>query len=523
MPDESVSFRGPSPNYLILCAALFLGLVACSGDETKSGFAPPAAPAAPAAKPAASTSADTGMPALPPAVTNIWLGDLDAMTKRRLVRILVVYSKTSYFIDKAQQRGATYETGMELEKALNRTNKDRTRPIRVLFIPTSRDRILTDLAQGRGDIAAAGLAITPERQKAVDFAAPFSDDVSEILVTSARSGVPATVEDLSGRGVFVRRSSSYFASLEALNARLKAQGKPKVNILLSDENLEDEDILEMVNAGLIDATVVDSYLATFWQQIFTDIEPHPELVLRSRSEIAWAIRKNSPKLKASLDAFVAKHRVGTAMGNIILRRYLQNTKWARNATADADMKRFNELSKYFQKYAAQYRFEWLLLVAQGYQESGLDQSIRSPVGAVGVMQVMPATANDRNVKIPQIDQVEPNIHAGAKYLRFLVDQYFDEPGIDAVNRHLFAFAAYNAGPNRIARLRGAAAKRGLDANRWFNNVELVAAEEIGRETVQYVSNIYKYYIAYKLVVERARQREASKARALANPAPATTP
>jgi len=276
----------------------------------------------------------------------------------------------------------------------------------------------------------------------------------------------------------------------------------------------------MVNAGIVDATVIDSYLATFWQQVFTNLRPHPELILRARSEIAWAIRKNSPKLKSTLDAFVAKNRVGTQMGNIILRRYLQNTKWARNATSAADMKRFEEVSKYFKKYAAEYKFEWLLLVAQGYQESGLDQSIRSPVGAIGVMQVMPTTARDRNVNIHDIDKIESNIHAGTKYMRFLVDQYFDEPGIDTVNRHLFAFAAYNGGPNRIARLRREAKARGLDPDKWFNNVELLAAEQIGRETVQYVSNIFKYYVAYKLVLERAEQRKDAKTRAGAAASPA---
>ncbi len=444
------------------------------------------------------------------------------MTERRVVRMLVIYSKTSYFLDNAQQRGATYDMGVELEKWLNRGNKDRARPIRVVFIPTSRARLMSDLTEGRGDIAAAGLSITPERQAIVSFAAPFADDVSEIVVTSADAPVPATVEGTLRtkrlRAPFEQLlRQSRIAQCEA--RRRKASRRSK--IVLADENLEDEDILEMMNAGLIDATVVDSYLATFWQQIFTNLRPHPELVLRSRSEIAWAMRKDSPKLKATLDAFVAKNRVGTAIGNMILRRYLQNTKWARNATSASEMKRFDELSKYFKKYATQYKFEWLLLVAQGYQESGLDQTTRSPVGAIGVMQVMPTTAKDRNVNIPNIHLVEPNIHAGAKYMRFLVDQYFDEPGIDKVNRHLFAFAAYNGGPNRIARLRREAAGQGLDPDKWFNNVELLAAQQIGRETVQYVSNIYKYYIAYRLVLDRAQERNAAKASASAAHAPAS--
>jgi membrane-bound lytic murein transglycosylase MltF len=446
-------------------------------------------------------------------MVNVWTGDLDELKRRRLVRILVVYSKTFYFLDKGAQHGATYELGVQFEKLLNANNKDRARPIRVAFIPVSRDRLLPSLAEGRGDLAAANLTITPERLKMVDFSAPLGSDVKEILVVARGTIAPATAEGLSGRTLYVRRSSSYFASLAALTARLEGQHKPPIKIEAADENLEDEDILEMVNAGLISATIVDDHIAEFWQQIFDKIEPHPDVVLRGGAEIAWAMRKNSPQLKAAVDGFVAKNRVGTATGNVILKRYLVNTKWARNATATEDMKRFETLSKYFQKYAGEYQFEWLLLMAQAYQESGLDQSIKSPAGAVGVMQMMPATAQDKNVNIRDIQLAEQNIHAGAKYLRFLVDQYFDEPGIDAVNRHLFAFAAYNAGPNRISRLRRDAKSQGLDPDKWFNNVEVVAAKEIGRETVQYVSNIYKYYIAYKLIVERSAEREAARRKA----------
>ena len=503
------------PNYLTIALGLCLAVLTGCGSSEKAAT-PAVAPAANAANPETTAPAAANAEATDPVrFTKSWLGDLDGMAERRVVRMLVVYNKTNYFLDKAQQRGMTYDMGMELEKWLNRGNKDRTRPIRVAFVPSSRENLLTDLAAGHGDIAAAGLAITPERQQLVSFAAPFARDVSEMLVTSAAGAVPDAIEDLSGRSIYVRRSSSYYTSLQALNTKLKAAHKPPAVIELADENLEDEDILEMVNAGLVDLTVVDSYLARFWEQVFPNLRLHPELVLRSNSEIAWAIRKESPILKATLDQFVAKNQAGTAMGNMILRKYLQSTKWARNATSAADMKRFEELSKYFKKYATEYKFEWLMLVAQGYQESGLDQTTRSPVGAIGVMQVMPTTANDRSVRIPDIHLVEPNIHAGAKYMRFLVDQYFDEPDIDQLNRHLFAFAAYNGGPNRIARIRREAAAQGLDANKWFNNVELLVAKQIGRETVQYVSNIYKYYVAYKLIVDRAAQRDAAKARATA--------
>ena len=492
------SLRAP---LVVLALVLVAGLGAC--DRAPGPAAEKSAGATPA--PSDTESAPPG-----PAAVGTWTDDFDGMKDRRLVRMLVAYSKTFYFIDKGTQRGSTYELGMLLEKALNAGTKDRARPIRVVFIPTSRDQLLPALAAGRGDIAAANLTITPERLELVDFSAPIAGNVSEILVTPAGTTAPASAEGLSGAKVHVRRSSSYYSSLVRLNTRLKALGKAPVEIVPADENLEDEDILEMVNAGLIPATIVDSHIATFWKQIFETIELHPDVRVREGGEVAWAIRKDSPQFKQVVDAFIAKNRKGSATGNDILNRYLKSTKWVKNATADADMKRLREVTDLFKKYSDQYGFDWLLVAAQGYQESGLDQSTRSRVGAIGVMQVMPATARDRNVNIPNIHELEPNIHAGVKYLRFMVNEYFDEPGIDRVNRHLFAFASYNAGPNRIQRLRKVAADEGLDPNKWFNNVEVVVAREVGRETVQYVRNIYKYYLAYKLVVEKTREREAAK-------------
>jgi membrane-bound lytic murein transglycosylase MltF len=464
------------------------------------------APAAPPAAPVPAQSAGQESLVYP----RVWKGDFDRMQKRRLIRVLVVYSKTLYFLDKARQRGLTYEAGLELEKELNPTRKSRTRPIRVVFIPTRRDQLLSALAGGRGDIAAGNLTITPERQQMVEFTTPIARNIEEILVTSRDAPAAKSVEELSGTSVFVRRSSSYFASLQALNSRFAAQRKAPVKVVLADENLEDEDILEMVNAGLVTATIVDSHTAEFWRQIFTNITLQSDVVVRSEGAIAWAIRKNSPKLKATLDAFIVKHGIGKPTGNTLLRRYLQDTKWVRNAMVASDMQRFGDLAKYFKKYGKQYQFDWLLLIAMGYQESGLNQAVRSRAGAIGVMQMMPKTARSPSVGIRDIHLTEPNIHAGVKYLRVLADEYFDDPAIDALNRQLFAFAAYNAGPTRIQQLRREAVAQGLDATKWFDNVELVAARRIGRETVQFVSNVFKYYIAYKLSVERTEEREAAK-------------
>jgi membrane-bound lytic murein transglycosylase MltF len=437
-----------------------------------------------------------------------WKGDLDGMIQRRMIRVLVVYSKTFFFVDKGTQRGVAYEAFRKFEDDLNKKLKSKHIRVNVVFLPVSRDELLPALVEGRGDIAAANLTVTEARDKLVDFADPTLTDVSEIVVTGPESPAIAAVDDLAGKEVFVRPSSSYFESLTALNARFKQEGKPEVKLKPAPENLEDEDLLEMLNSGLIKLLVVDSHKARFWKQVFPDLTLHEDVAVRSGGSIAWAVRDNSPKLKAELSEFVRKHGQGTAFGSEIFRRYLKSTKYVKNATSSEEIKKFRELVQFFRQYGDQYSMDWMLMAAQGYQESRLDQNAKSPVGAIGVMQVMPATGKE--LKVGDIRLTEPNIHAGVKYIRFVVDQYFKDEPMDELNKGLFAFASYNAGPGRVRQLRREAQKQGLDPNVWFNNVELVAAKKIGRETVTYVSNIYKYYIAYRLVQEEHLEREKAK-------------
>jgi membrane-bound lytic murein transglycosylase MltF len=263
------------------------------------------------------------------------------------------------------------------------------------------------------------------------------------------------------------------------------------------EELEDEDLLEMANAGLVEIVVVDNHKAWFWQRVWPGLNLHPAVALRSGGEIAWAIRKDSPELMAALNRFLATNGLGSLNARMIFRRYLLNTQYVKGASAAAAQQRFAALVALFRKYGSRYNIDWMLMAAQGYQESRLDQHARSQVGAIGVMQVMPATAKELNVG--DIHQVEPNIHAGVRFIRSMIDRYYASEPMDDVNKVLFAFASYNAGPSRVRQLRREAADRGLDANIWFNNVERVASERIGRETVTYVSNIYKYYVSYLLI------------------------
>jgi membrane-bound lytic murein transglycosylase MltF len=441
-----------------------------------------------------------------------WTGDFDGMIERRIVRVLTVYNKSFYFIDKGVQLGATHDMFRVFEEDLNKKlAKDKTKnqkhpqKVNVFFIPVARDELLTALVAGKGDIAAANLTVTEERQKLVDFSSPMYPNVSEVVVSGPASPAISSVDNLAGKEIFVRKSSSYYESLLALNQRFATEKKPAVILREAPETLEDEDLAEMVNAGLIPLIVMDKHKADLWKQVFPKITVHDGVAVRTGGDIAVAIRKGSPQLKAALDDFLVRNAKGTSTGNTVLTRYLKNAKYVKDAASESERKKFLSLIGYFQKYGGKYDVDWLLMAAQGYQESQLNHAARSPVGAIGVMQVMPATGKELGVG--DIKQIEPNIHAGIKYMRWMIDQYYGDEPMTKLDKALFTFASYNAGAGRISKLRKEAAKRGLDPNVWFRNVEYVAAEKVGAETVTYVSNIYKYYIAYQLIMESKAQRE----------------
>jgi membrane-bound lytic murein transglycosylase MltF len=429
--------------------------------------------------------------------------NFEQLVAARTIRVLVSYNKTNYFFDGATQRGVSYDLMKLFEEQLNKDLERGHLQVHISFLPVPRDQLIPALLAGKGDIIAANMTISPQRQALVAFSEPMLSNVQELIAT--RTGHPAITDSagLADLEIHVRRSSSYYESLKQVQAELIASNKTAPKMVLADERLEDEDLLEMVHAGLIPATIVDSHKANFWLQVYPELQVHEQLPLRSGGQIAYAFRKDSPLFEQHINKFVNANRKGSLMGNILFKRYLKNTRYIHNSLTSAEMKKFAATTDFFKKYATEYDFDWLMLTAQGYQESRLNQDTRSAAGAVGIMQLLPTTAADRHVNIEDISSVENNIHAGAKYMSWLRDTYFTDPDMTPIDQTLFAFAAYNAGPGRVARLRKEAASMGLDPNVWFNNVEVVAAKRIGRETVQYVSNIYKYWVAYTLAQRRA--------------------
>jgi membrane-bound lytic murein transglycosylase MltF len=434
-----------------------------------------------------------------------WAGDFDRMTERRMIRVLVPYSRTLYFNDKGRERGLTAELVRDFEQYVNRKLKTGKRPITVYLIPTTRDKLLPKLVDGLGDIAAGNLTVTDERLREVDFVTQTDrKPVAEIVVSGAKGPAITSVDDLAGQSVHVRQASSYYESLVALNARLRSEGKSEVNIRLVPDALEDEDMMEMANAGLIDVLIVDDWKAKLWAQILPKLKVNDKVFVREGGHVGWAIHKDRPKLAQIIRDFDSEYARKPGIYEYRLKRAMQQVKQLKDPSQSADWKRFEQTIALFRRYGERYGFDPLMLAAQGYQESQLNQNAKSQVGAIGVMQIMPATGAE--LKVGDIHVTEPNIHAGAKYMDILMTKYFPDAHFSEGNRPLFAFAAYNAGPGNIARMRALAVKRGLDPDKWFNNVEVVVAEKIGIETTTYVRNIYKYYVTYKLTLEAQETR-----------------
>jgi membrane-bound lytic murein transglycosylase MltF len=430
------------------------------------------------------------------------VGDLEGMLKRRQIRALVVPSRSGFFYDKGQPRGINYEALEEFQRFANERLKTGSLKINILFIPVRPEQLEHALLEGVADLVAYGVIITPERETKVLFTTPVDSDVSQVIVTGPKAPAVTNLEDLSGKEIYVNPLTVYYENLQRLSASFQAAGRAPILLKSADPNLTDEDLLEMVNAGLLPATVTIKLRADFWSKVLPHLMLHPNMILQKEGLAAWVTRKDSPKLCALLTEFIRGHAMGTSFGNTLLRRYFQNTKWVKDSTSSEEMKKFQAYVLFFQKYAKEYDFDYLMLIAQGYQESLLDQSKKNPSGAIGIMQVIPKYAAASPINIPNVDTAEKNIEAGAKMLHHISETYFKDDKLDNLNRTLMTFASYNAGPNRIARLRKKAASEGLDPNQWFGNVELAAAKDVGQETVQYVSNIYKYYVAYKLTVEQ---------------------
>jgi len=441
-----------------------------------------------------------------------WTGDFDKLLERRMIRVYAPFSRSLYFNDKGRERGIAVELVRDWERYVNfkYAKPLGKRPLTIYVAPATRDKLLPDLDEGLADVAIGNLTVTEERLKTADFV-PGDEGrrtISEVVVTGPKSPELKSLDDLSGKNVHVRKASSYYESLEKQNEKLRKDKKEPITLITVPDSLEDEDLMEMLDAGLIELLVVDDWKARMWAQVFPKLKVRNDLVLRADAKTGWAIRKGSPKLAAEIEDFFKNWAMKQGVADYRMRVYMSKVKELKDPTRSAEYKRFQQTLAIFEKYGKKYDFDPLMLAAQGYQESQLNQQAKSHVGAVGIMQLMPDTG--AQMRVGDIHVAESNIHAGVKYMDQLMEVYFPDAKFSEGNRPLFAFASYNCGPGNVAKCRREAEKRGLDPNKWFNNVEIVVAQKIGTETTTYVRNIYKYYVAYRLTLDA--QAEAEKAR-----------
>ncbi len=436
-----------------------------------------------------------------------FVGDLPEMQDRHVIRVLVTHSKTNFFVVKGEPRGFDYELLQSYSQWLNRKTKRGHLKTRLVFIPVPFDQLLSSLQAGKGDIAASNLTITPARRKMVDFTIPYVPNVEEIII--ARKGLKGLnhLKDLQNRQVFFVRGTSYATHVQEINKHFKGQGWAPIIPKGVGHNLVTEDLLELTNSGAIDLTVADNHVARLWSQVLPNIRLHPKLTIHKKGEIAWALRKNNPKLKHSLDTFLRQHKKGTLLGNILFKRYYQNVQWITNPLARREQQKLDQYMSLLKKYGKQYQFDWLLLAAQAYQESQFDHKKKSPRGAIGLMQVLPRTARNPPVNIRNIHDPEKNVHAAVKYLDYIRNRYFDHEQYASNEKINFTLAAYNAGPAKIRSLQAKAKKLGLNRYVWFSNMERVVLRYMGREPVRYVANIQKYYVAYRMLEHSRQQRK----------------
>ena len=443
-----------------------------------------------------------------------WQGDLDGIVKRRILRVLVAPNKLGFYFDGSVIHGALYEYCREFERFLNHKLHTGNLAIHLAYIPVGRDSLLPKLAEGYGDLVATMMVTSSQPQYAVDFTDPLYDDAKAVIVSGP--GEPLSrLDDLSGRGVYYFSNTIPYENLRRLSADLEREGKPPIRLTPAAPDLQVEDLLEMVNAGLVPMTVAEDKVAQCWARVLPNLKIQSHIVAAS-TPLAWTVQPNTPRLKSVVNEFIRDHKVGTLYGNTVAARYLSHIEWVKDAVAGEDLAHFEEMVRLFRTYGNKYHFPYLLLAAQGYQESGLNPGLRSKAGAVGVMQIKPSTAAALPIDITGIEKTDRNIEAGAKYLRYMVSHYYGNEPMDEITKGLFALASYNAGPDRIEKLRPLAAAEGYDPDRWFNNVEFIAARRIGAETPNYVSNIYKYYLAYKMTIEQDARRQASRSAPVAS-------
>jgi membrane-bound lytic murein transglycosylase F len=424
---------------------------------------------------------------------NIFSGDFDLIKKRKTLRVLLRNNSASYFLYRGELMGFEYEIISEFARFHNLRLK--------VIVPPGHDDFYDWLIDGKADLAMGFLeALDSRRAQSVEFTQPYHFASRHIIVH--RDNKTKSIEDLNRQVLAVRLNSSENLSL----AKLQQNGA-NLNIRSVDDSIEIEQLIQRVGDKTYDATLADEHLLEI---ALADSQPvRSALKLEAEAAHSIAIKKKNIKLQTALNKFIKKTYKGEYY-NVLYAKYFKNKgsvkRLAKGRVVDTLEGQISPFDKLIKKYSNRYGYDWRLITAQMYQESGFDPKAKSPAGAIGLMQLMPRTA--LSVGVDNMNDPAGNIKGGVKYLSWLRDRFDSELPIG--ERLWFSLAAYNAGLGHVQDARRLTKELGLNNKKWFGNTEnamlLLSKREYsskarygyvnGREPVKYVSEIKERFEAY---------------------------
>ena len=417
---------------------------------------------------------------------------------RNEIRIAVPYDPTIYVDAKGKPTGISVQVAKNFGMWLSENYK---RKISVTLVPTLPGKLIDSLDTGAADIAFGYLGQYHDRLNfPVYLSTSHAEHQKQVLVSAHNSPLINSADDLSGKLVCLGRQVRSNALMK-LNEKLAQEGRAPVILYKDQVGLDDEAMLQMVNDGLIPYAMGTEFRVDLWKPYLTNVKVYQDIRYDIGGNIGWAIRSKDKWLQEDIGSFSSSELNTEALLMFDQDAFKNQKSGLKDPKGKEEWARFVSMRPIFEKYGNQYHLNPLLLASFGFQETMLNQALISPGGAIGVMQLNAATGDAMNVG--NIHEVDSNIHAGAKYLNDLVSDNFKEDGLDNSNRTLFAIASYNLGPKNIEKARNEAARRGFDPNKWFLNVEMTTAALFGMMTMNYVRNVYKYFVVYQLSLNPA--------------------
>jgi len=435
-----------------------------------------------------------------------WTGDYDQLKGKGAIRVLVPLSNPFFFVDGFKKYGIIPQAISRFQNYLNSDAVASTGFTRVIIVPVSREGILDKLVAGYGDIAVANLTITEERLTKVAFANPVVEGVSEIIVAAGDSPTLSSINDLSGKKVYTRKSSSYYEHLLRLNRKFSSQGKQPVRIELLRDELEDDAVLAMVNEKILPYVVIDHRKIEWWRNNYTNVVSYPDIRIDENGKIAWALRKDSPQLLKLASGFSKLYRANLFDSSLIKKETEKEVVSVR-CMKEQPLTKFLTYYPLFERVANEYELPPLLLAAIAFEMSGFDETKVDANGKKGMMQLAPFIAREMMVDFDgaeALDEVEFNLTATARYFAYLRENYFTDVADNSFTMMNFVVAAYLNGPEKISTMRFVTSHMGMNDSTWFGGVNVTVARLIGRETVRQVRNIVFSYIVYEMAVESGK-------------------